>query len=278
MNSITTPPAAGALHRAVREPLVHFLVLGALVFGIDHAIVAARGNPQEIVVTQALQKEARDAFAASMKREPSAADMKILEERWIDNEVLYREGLALGLDRGDSTIRDRVIFKAMSVTQASLVLPKADEAGVRAWFEAHRDRYDTPARFDFAEAAVPDGLTPAQLQALVNALNGQGETDIESSLRIFKDRPRENLVQSYGAAFADALATQAPGEWVLLAAGDGSRVVRVESVKPGTSAEFDAMQERVYQDWKDDTMARLATQAVREMGRKYRVRVEEAGS
>lgn len=273
---MTPAPTPSLLHRLAREPLIHFVLLGALVFAGDQVLLAVRGDPQEIVVGDAVRKEAREVFTAGMKREPNAAELKVLEDRWIDNEVLYREGLALGLDRGDSAIRERLIFKALSVAQAGLVLPKIDEPALRAWFVANRKRYDVATRFDFQEAAIVGDRTPQSLQPFVDALNGKGSSDTESSLRIFKDRPRDNLVQSYGAGFADALEKQAPGSWLVLASTEGPRVVRLESVKPGAAADFDAIKARVYQDWKDDTTSQLTTRAVRDMGRKYRIGSEGA--
>ena len=143
------------LQTALREPLLHFLILGAAIFGVDQWRNADSDSASDIVVTAKVQQEAKAIFEAGMKREPKPEELKVLLDRWVDNEILYREGLQLGLDRGDSGIRDRVIFKAMSVTQAGIVLPEVDEAGLKAWFESNRERYDTPARFDFLEAAVP---------------------------------------------------------------------------------------------------------------------------
>jgi hypothetical protein len=291
LNNIFTPPlhaapapavpaAAGrpVFKRLLREPLIHFVVLGALVFGADQALLALRGNPQEIVVGPAVVSEAREVFKAGMKREPSAAELKILTDRWVDNEVLYREGIALGLDRGDSTIRDRVIFKAMSVVQSGQVLPAIDEAGLRAWFETRRKRYDEPTRLDFQEAVVAGDKAADALQAFVAALNGSGKSDTESSLRVFKDRPYENLVQSYGQEFADDMQRGTPGRWVLMNSMAGPRVVRLEAVKPGRAASFDDIKTRVYQDWKDETNAQMTIRSIREIGRKYRIRNKEASS
>jgi hypothetical protein len=207
-----------------------------------------------------------------MKREPSPADMKVLLNRWIDNEVLYREGLALGLDKGDTSIRERVIFKALSVTQAGLALPKIDEAGLRAWFGTRRSRYDIAPRFNFQEAVVSGEQSPESLRKFAAALNGQGQSDAQSSLRIFKDRPRDNIVQSYGAPFTEALEAQPPNTWAVHASSDGPRVIRLESITPGQVTDFEAVKDRVYQDWKDDTASQLTTQSVREMARKYRIR------
>ena len=262
----------------LREPLLHFALLGALIFGADQALLALRGDGGEIVVTAAARKEARDIFVAGMKREPSAAELQLLLDRWRDNEVLYREGLALGLDKGDSAIRERVIFKALSVTQSGLELPQIDEAGLRAWYEARRERYDQPARFDFQEAVVGGDASADSLRKFALALNGQAEPQGEGSLRVFKDRPRGNLVKSYGEAFAAALEQQAPGQWNVLQSQDGPRLVRLALVKPAQASSFESLKDRVYQDWRDDAGARLSHQAIDAMARKYRIRVEGQGT
>ncbi|MDP9899126.1 peptidylprolyl isomerase [Variovorax ginsengisoli] len=265
---------SNALKRAAREPLLHFLCLGLLLFGADHVLNARRENPQTIVVGADVQKEVREIFVAGMQREPTPGDMKKLIDRWVDNEVLYREGVSLGLDRGDSTIRERVIFKAMSIARSGISLPAIDEPQLRAWFEARHDRYDTPARYDFMEAVVVGDSTPESLETFAHALNGTARSDTQSDLRVFKDRPRANLVESYGVAFVDQLTQLKLGEWQAVPSSAGLRVVRVEAIKPGSTAKFDDMKDAVLQDWKDDATAQRLTDAVHEMGRKYTVRTE----
>lgn len=270
------PASMLAWRHLAREPLLHFLLLGALIFGADRLIAAQRGDPQTIVVSADVRKESAEIFKSGMKRDPSPADLKVLVDRWVDNEVLYREGLALGLDRGDSSLRERVIFKALSLTQAGLNLPKIERDGLRQWFEARHARYDAPVRVDFMEAVVNIERSAESLKPFVEALNGRGKSEVESSLRVFKDRPRGNLVQGYGEAFTAALEQATPGEWQALASADGLRVVRLVQLTAGEPARFEAIEEAVYRDWKDDTMAELTTRAVREMGKKFRVQDEGA--
>ena len=265
------PASMLAWRHLAREPLLHFLLLGALIFGADRLIAAQRGDQQTIVVSADVRKESAEIFKSGMKRDPSPADLKILVDRWVDNEVLYREGLALGLDRGDSSIRERVIFKALSLTQSGLNLPKIERDGLRQWFEARHARYDAPVRVDFMEAVVNIERSAESLKPFVEALNGRGKSEVESSLRVFKDRPRGNLVQGYGEAFTAALEQATPGEWQALASADGLRVVRLVQLTAGEPARFEAIEETVYRDWKDDTMAELTTRAVREMGKKFKV-------
>ena len=267
------------LQRLLREPLTHFVVLGALIFSADQVILAQRGDPQEIVITKEAYAEARGLFVTGMKREPTDAELKVLTDRWLDNEVLYREGLALGMDRGDQAMKDRVVFKVLTATQSGLALPKIDEAGLRAWFESRRDQYDLPARFSFDEAVLVGGdSTAGNLQKFVTALNGQQAPEAEASLRIFKDRPRPSLVQSYGAPFADALEKQAIDNWAVLQSQEGARVVRLTAVTPGRPAAYDEMKERVYTDWKEFTSSQMTKAAIREIAKKYRVRDEGKGS
>ena len=84
---------------------------------------------------------------------------------WLDNEVLYREGLALRLDKGDTAIRERVIFKALSVVDAGIKLPPVDDAVLREWFEKNRAKYDEPARYDFQEAVLAGERSEAAVRA-----------------------------------------------------------------------------------------------------------------
>ena len=273
----TTP--ATWLQRTLREPLTHFIVLGALIFVADYFLLSVRGDPQEIVITKETYDQARGAFVAGMKREPSAAELKVLTDRWVDNEVLFREGLALGMDRGDQAMKDRVVFKVLTATQSGLALPKIDEAGLRQWFESRRDQYDLPMRLSFEEAVLSaSDSTPEKLKKFVTALNGQQAPEMEGSLRIFKDRPRPSLVQSYGAAFADALAKQTLGTWVVLESQEGYRAVRLTELTPGRAVSYEEMRERVYTDWKEITSSDLTKNAIREIAKKYRIRDEGKNS
>ena len=260
-------------HRFKQEPLFIFMVIAALIFVGDYLMSLTEEDPNAIVITPEIRLEARQIYANSFKQEPSEKDMKILMDRWVDNEVLYREGIALGLDKGDSSIRERVIFKALSVTQATLSLPKLDENGLQNWFKEHADKYDAPRLIHFQEA-VPLGKTSAEdLKIFVNALNGngKGKSDVDSSLEIFKDRPRFTIVDGYGEEFTAALEKLPTSGWHLLDSKAGPRIVSLISVKEGEKADFEEVKAKVYADWKNQTGAELSTKAIRDMGKKYTI-------
>lgn len=258
--------------RLLAEPLVHFLLLGVLLFALDHLLLAQRGDPRRIEVPDTAYEEARALFSDSLKRDPTDRDLKVLIDRWIDNEVLYREGLRMGLDKGDAAIRDRVIFKALSVVQADLPSPSIDEQPLKEWFEANRQRYDTPARYDFMEAVVTSDRSEAALRSFVDSLNGKGTTTADSSLNVFKDRPQGTIEQGYGVEFLKGLQAAVPqGAWVLLNSNAGLRVIRLLEVKPGVAADFTALRVEVLKDWRNEALAKVTTDAVRDLANGYTV-------
>jgi hypothetical protein len=260
----------------VREPLLHFVVLGGVLFGVDHVLVSRAGDPHAIVVDAAVDAQARQIFKDARGRDPNGDELRSLRQVWLDNEVLYREGLAQQLDRGDPAIRDRVIFKALSVIEAGLKLPQFDDALLRDWFEQHRDKYDEPARYDYQEAVLPGTPVRANLEALAAELNAGKPGESEASLRVFTGRPHSNLVQSYGPRFAKAIEESPPSEWRVLESQDGPRLVQLKGITPPRPAQFEALRGVVLQDWTDTTMAEQRTTVVRGLARKYHVTEDSA--
>jgi PPIC-type PPIASE domain len=262
----------------VREPLLHFLVLGGLLFAADHYLVTKADDPHTIVVGAAVDKEARDTFKATRGHDPSAPEMAALRRVWLDNEVLYREGLALQVDKGDIAIRERVIFKALSVVDANTKLPPVDDKVLRQWFDGHRAKYDEPARFDFQEAVLSGETSEEAVRAFVATLNAGTPGDVNAGLRVFKARPRSNLVQSYGADFAKALEAAPAGEWRAQQSKEGWRAIRVDAIKHPQAASFEALRPVVLQDWTDATLSEQRSAAVRALEKKYKVKFEGSPS
>lgn len=271
-SSMSSPALAGWL----REPLLHFVVLGALLFGIDHLLASKVDDPRTIVVGADVDNEARQLFAASRGRAPDAEELNTLRRVWLDNEVLYREGLALRVDQGDAAIRERVIFKSLSVIDAGLQLPAHDDTLLRAWFEKNRVKYDEPARYDFQEAALSGDTSEAVVRAFVGELNAGTPGDSKAGLRVFKGRPLANLEQSYGPAFATALAAAPVGEWRAQPTRDGWRAIRLDAAASPKPADFAVLRGVVLHDWTDTVMAEQRTAAVRALAKKYDVKTESA--
>ena len=256
----------------LREPLLHFLLAGGVLFAVDAVIAARNGDPNEIVLTAGVQAELRKIHLEEAGREPGTAEMKAMQQRWFDNELLYREGLSMGLDRGDTGIRDRVIFKALSVVETGLQPPKADEATLRAWFEQQRARYDEPPRVDLFEAVMPDQPDAAAVAAFAQALNDGRADTATSGLRVFRSRPLASIRQVFGDGVAEQLADVPLKRWQAMQTAQGPRAMMVELRQDGRTARFEDVRDTVQQDWHDQRMAELRTQAVRALTQKYSLR------
>src|SRR5262249_14212927 len=210
----------------LREPLLHFVVLGGVLFAVDHFVVGNADDPHTIVVGADVDSEARETFKAARGREPNVEELEALHRVWLDNEVLYREGLALQVDKGDPAIRERVIFEALSVVDSNVHVPHADDQVLRAWVDAHRDKHDEPARDDLQDAALSGENSEAAVRHFVNALNAGTPGDAKAGLRVFKGRPHGSLVESYGAEFVKSLGEAQPNVWQALRTRDGWRAMR----------------------------------------------------
>jgi hypothetical protein len=261
----------------VREPLLHFAVLGALLFGADALLASREGDPRVIVVGADVDAQAIKVFQDARGRDPNAEELYALRKVWLDNEVLYREGVALGLDKGDTAIRERVIFKALSMVDAGVKLPPVDETTLREWFLEHRTKYDEPARFNFDEAVLAGDRSESAAREFAAALNAGAPGEMQAGLRVFTARPHDNVVQSYGAELAATLAVAPVGEWQVLPGRDGPRVMRLKSMTPAKPAVFEEVAGAVVQDWTDFVMAGQRSSAVRALAQKYKVRVLEPG-
>ena len=276
MQRDATAPGRKPLPAWLREPLLHFVVIGAVLFAVDHYLIGQADDPRTIVVGTEVDDEARQVFKASRNRLPNAEELAALRRVWLDNEVLYREGLALQVDKGDTAIRERVIFKALSVIDANVKLPPVDDKVLRAWFDAHHAKYDEPARFDFHEAVLSGDQTEGTVRAFAEALNNGTPGDAGAGLRVFKDRPRSNLVDSYGPDFVRALEDARPHRWLALPTAQGWRAVQLESMTPAKPAVFEALRGVVLQDWTDATLSEQRSAAVRALTAKYRIRTGAA--
>ena len=160
--------------RFLRDPLFHFLVLGAALFMIYSAVNGTAGAPADRIVvdeTQALRLA--DQFQRTWMRLPTRQELQGLAEDFVKEEILYREAQALGLDQDDLVIRRRLRQK-MEFLNADLVEPQAPtDVQLRAYFDANQDRFRRPDRFSFQQIYFnPDKRSGDVKQTAVELLVG----------------------------------------------------------------------------------------------------------
>jgi hypothetical protein len=261
-----------AAARLSREPLLHFALLGALIFGIDRELHPPPKDDKVITVSKAMRQSFIDNFDEDKARVPSDADVEKMIESWVASEILYREGKALGVDRGDDMIRDRIAFKMQLLIFDQVRVPEPTEAQLRAWFA------DNHARFDEQEL-VGFYLTPPTDQAtaqrrLDDILQQHESEELRNQTRAILGRPVESLAASFGEGFRDALLAMPEGQWNLLQSKDGWHVVRLDSRRPGTLASFESVQDEAAKIWHTEETRNRAWEAVKRLKASYQVRNE----
>lgn len=250
--------AGQGLRRVLREPLLHFAVLGTVVLGLWRAGEGQGEATAAIVVSRATEERIAAELAAKLERPPAPDELAAALDRWVDGEILYREGLALGLDRDDPLVRQRVIQK-MEFVGDNLELPtEPDDATLRAFMQQHAERYAGPPRYDFVlvTLARQEGEAPAdgeaRAQRVLEALRAGADPKTVQGGRLASGRrfSAANAAGTYGPEIAAALPETPPGEWGLVTLERGWTLVSLTAVHPGDTLAFESMRNRVLLDWR----------------------------
>jgi parvulin-like peptidyl-prolyl isomerase len=241
------------LRAAVREPLLHFFLIGALLF----AFTAWRQQKQdhsEIRITSGEVAQLAAFWEAQSQRKPTAAELRGLIEERIDEEVLAREAVRLGLDRDDVIVRRRLAQKMAFVSDDLAVVGEPAEADLRAYCDAHKETYTTPDLYALRHVFFnPDrhgmALDKDAQHALQRLARGANPNDVGDPFmlpRELADVSRDDIARDFGSTFADAVTASAPGSWSgPVRSPFGVHLVKLESHTPSSVARFEDVRDRV---------------------------------
>lgn len=270
------------LHRAVREPLLHFVLIGALLFAVT-AVRQEKSEHSEIRISAGEVAQLAAFWETQSQRKPSAAELQGLIEERIDEEVLAREAVRLGLDRDDVIVRRRLAQKMAFVSDDLALVSEPAETELRAYFEAHREIYTVPDLYALRHVYFnPDrhGMaldTDAQraLQRLTRGANADEVGDPFMLPRELADVSRDDIARDFGSIFADAVTASAPGAWTgPVRSPFGVHLVKLESHTPPTTARFEDVRDLVREAYLSQKQ-REANVAMRaKLRRQYRIVVE----
>lgn len=268
----------------IREPLVHFLLLGLLLFMIYNLVSGQRGgSDRRIVINDATVGAILQAYQGTWQRPPTSDELKGLIENRIREEVLYREGASMGLDRDDSVIRRRVLQKLDVISEESMAQQAPTDAVLEKWLRQHADRYSKPAVLDFQQVLfdpVEHGAklkadldaALARLRARANPATVGDQSLLPASV---KETPADMVARDFGEQFAAALIALPIGEWQgPVPSGYGAHLVRVSERTPGHPAALAEVRASVERDWESYTRAQAKEEYYRKLRQGYSVVIE----
>ncbi len=291
--SARTPERAGAstprLHagwpsRIAREPLVHFVLLGAAIFAL-HRAVAPPPPAGTIVVTAAMQRGFQQEHLRRHGKPPTPEEARALVDRYVDTEVMLREALALGLDRGDIIVRRRLVQKMEFLNQASRPRLPPSDADLKALLDAHPERYALASRVTLEHVFVSAELHREDAPRVADELRARLDAGADPAHlgdpflrgRVFRAATEGELAGIFGPAFAHAVQELPEGTWSTpLASSFGLHLVRVSDRSGGRQATLGEARRELVRDWEDEARERAARSALEELRTRYDVRIEAA--
>jgi len=275
--------------RLLKEPLFHFLLLGALLFGLYAAV--SREQPGEnrnrITVTANDIRQLKALFAKQWQRPPTTEELNGLIEGHIREQVFYREALALGLDKEDTIVRRRLVQKMEFIVSDVSLPQQPGEDVLRAYYEKHPDRYMVPARLSFAHIYFnPDrrgDRAEQEARTVLDTLlkNGAGpgqagdQGDRFMLEQQYSDRTVDEIAREFGRDFASRLAGMTPNQWHgPVKSGYGIHLVYITQLMPAARAAFDDVRERVRTDYLYDLRRETNDKVYRKLRDRYEITVE----
>ena len=248
------------MRRLLREPLVHFLLGGALLFALYAAVADDPvDTPDRIVIDEVRVANLATTFQRTWLRPPTRVELDGLVREFVDEEILYREGLALGLDRDDAVIRRRMRQKMEFLSTDLAGQEVAGDAELASFLSSNRERFEKPAKLSFRHVFVnPDaGSKPARHRAdeLLAMLRAGGpEASVEGDRTLLPetmlDASERDVASLFGAGFAgDVLALADDGWSGPVASSFGLHLVRVDERVPARLPELAEIRREVRREY-----------------------------
>ncbi len=267
-----------ALPSWTREPLVHFLIGGLLLF----AFFAWRGQDVDLAsrsIDISREQQARIAlqFQQTMQRPPTDGELDVLVDQYVREEVLYREALRLGLNNDDAVIRKRMAQKMDYLAASSAETQQPSDATLQAWLAEHPARFAPDSRFSFDQLWF--GEKPAAAAARARLEAGDSWQDLGQRIGLppsLDDASRSDVTARFGSEFVANLEGAARGEWSgPVQSGFGFHLLRLRDAASGPVPPLAGIRGVVENDWRAETMAKRRDEAFRILRDSYHVTLEK---
>ena len=273
------------LGRWLREPLVHFLLIGSLLFVIYGAWGhSSRPGSKRVELTLDDLRQLQMGFAAQWERQPTPEELSGLVENRVREEILYREALAMELDKDDAIVKRRMAQKMQFLAEDVANAHEPTTAELKSWFEKNRDKFALPSRVTFRHLYFSPDLRGQRARndavKVLAKVAGQPE-DSKTAAALadrfmfqdyYGDRSPEQLAKEFGPQFAQAMFKLKPGSWQgPVESGYGWHLVFVDSFTPGRIPALEEVEPDVKAAWLADQREQAWRKAYEAMRAKYTV-------
>ncbi len=277
------------MRRWLSEPLVHFLAIGSLLFGVyawlhrgESAGSDNGAGPVRITATEI--SYLTQTWERLQQREPAPEELHALVAGYLKEELLGREARELGLDQNDPIIRRRLAQKVEFLVSDTARLAAPTDGDLRHSYEAHKESFRTPARVSFihvffnpqtrrdAAGDANAALAALSIGAPIGSFGDPFPIDAE-----VRDDILQNVAGQFGDGFGNAVFALMPGQWQgPIASSFGLHLVRVTEAKPARQLAFSEVEPQVRERWRDEHQRQANVEHYENLMQKYGVVVDDS--
>ena len=272
----------------LREPLVHFLLIGGALFLIFEMFSGPVGlQSNRIVVTPGQIEFLQANFTRTWQRPPTAQELKGLTDNYVLDEISYREATALGLDRDDPTIRSRMRLKLETLNEDIAAATAATDQELQTFLDQHPDSFRRESQVAFRQVYLnPDrrASLEADARALLAQLQAAGpEADLagfgDSLLVATNDLPLSpvsDIGRLFGEQFGRQIVDLEPGRWQgPVKSGYGLHLVYVTEKEPARLPELAEVRNQVEREWIFARKKEMQEAMYKKLMEKYTIIIEQ---
>jgi len=271
------------MRRLLGEPMLHFLLIGIALFGAYRWMSPGDSGRGRIAITQGVVDDLVTQHVAARGRQPSPTELNHLIESYVRDEILYREGVRLGLERDDIVVKRRVRQKIEMIAEEEASTGAPTDADLSAYLTANQARFVQPAILTFEQVFIGESTShPAVVHAAAvtrEALRKGADPEELGKPTLLPHRmtrtPADLVARDFGASFAAALEKVPVGEWVgPIDSSFGAHYVRVSDRTPAVAPQLAAVRDHVVREWENERRQRARNDAYTKMRGEYQVSIE----
>jgi hypothetical protein len=273
--------------KLIREPLFHFLLLGATIFAVYGLATRHKTDkPGEIVVTQGTFENLVTGFSRTWQRPPTEEELQGLVRDYIREEAAYREALTLGLDRDDMIVRRRLRQKLEFLSDELATRTEPSGAELQSFLQTHTGLFQSEPVFSFRQIYFNPQLHGANLHRdMARALEGLERAGSRANTadlgdpflleRSFENVSLSDVKKTFGDQFALAVAALQLGMWQgPIDSGYGTHLVFVAQRSEGRLPALDEVRDQVRREWLDAKRKEATDKFYRAILSRYKVKIE----